>query len=129
MSGKLYLIHLRLARTKGFPDGSDRHGYDIHAPLTAEGRIDPAAWRELRGRCTVRRLWGDEPDRHGVLAHHPGGAGGASWAIDYDRQTSEDDEVGFRFADHIFRKGEYVSIRDPEGELHPFRVVEVSALK
>lgn len=128
MSGHLYRIVLRLARTKEFPDGSERHGYDIVAPLGSDGRIDQAAWHELRGRCTVRRLWGDEPDEHGVLAHHPGGAGGASWTIDYDTAESDDDEVGFRFADHVFKDGEYVSIRDTEGELNTFKVKAVTKI-
>lgn len=126
MTGSLYRIVLRLARTKGFPDGSDRHGYDILAPLNGEGKIDLEAWRQLRGRCTVHRIWGDEPDEHGILMHHAGGAGGANWTIDYDVKDTQDDEVGFRFADHAFRAGEYVSIRDHEGELHPFKVVAVN---
>jgi hypothetical protein len=32
---------------------------------------------------------------------------------------------GYRFGDHAFRNGEYVSIRGEDGEMHPFRVVSV----
>jgi hypothetical protein len=31
----------------------------------------------------------------------------------------------YRFGDHAFRNGEYVSIRDEDGEMHTFQVVSV----
>ena len=36
-----------------------------------------------------------------------------------------DDEAGYRFGAHRFAPGEYVSIRDHDGEMHTFRVVAV----
>ncbi len=36
----------------------------------------------------------------------------------------DEEDEGFRFADHAFAQGEYVSIRD-DGELVTFRVVSV----
>ncbi len=33
-------ITLNAARSKEFPDGSIRHGYDFVAPLTGDGHID-----------------------------------------------------------------------------------------
>ena len=37
----------------------------------------------------------------------------------------EEEEEGFRFGDHAFRVGEYVSVREEEGRLLTFRVVSV----
>jgi hypothetical protein len=34
-------------------------------------------------------------------------------------------ESGHRFGAHAFRPGEYVSIRDEDGEMHTFQVVSV----
>lgn len=125
----LYRITLHLARGRGFPDGSSRHGYEIVAPLDAEGRLDAAAWRNRRRSCRVRRFWAGEPARQGLLIHRPGGAGGATWLIDYDDTKETDDEAGYRLGSHRFAPDEYVSIRDDEGELHTFRIVSIHAVQ
>lgn len=121
----LQTISLRLARSHEKPEGSARHGYEIVAPIDAAGRLDPDEWRKMRERCRVRRIWAGEPDRHGRLVHRPGGAGGATWIIDYDDRTAADDEAAFRLGDHRMIEGEYVSIRDEDGDLHTFRVTRV----
>ena len=90
-------IRLNLARSKEFPQGSGKHGYEFVAPLDADGRIEPALWKKYREHCGVRRFWEGE----------------------------DDDEAGYRFGDHAFRNGEYVSIRDEDGALHTFQVVSV----
>ncbi len=119
-------ITLHLARTKAFPDGSARHGYEFVAPLDPDGRIDAAEWARSRNACVVRCFWADEPPQRGQLVHRAGGANGATWRFDYDARSDEDDEAGYRFADHRFVPGEYVSIQDAEGELHTFRVVSTA---
>lgn len=118
-------ILLNLARSKEFPDGSARHGYDIVAPLTPAGTLDVEAWRHARAACRVRRFWAGEKEELGHLVHRPGGPGGATWAFDYDPTASADDEAGYRLGDHVFRPGEYVSIRDEDGDLHTFKVISV----
>lgn len=40
-------ILLNLTRSKKFPYGSPRHGYDLIAPLDAEGHIDPVSGRSI----------------------------------------------------------------------------------
>ncbi|MGL5116980.1 MAG: hypothetical protein ACRC7G_13175 [Beijerinckiaceae bacterium] len=122
MTAALHQITLHLAREKAFPDGSMRHGYEIVAPLDGSGRIDAAVFREKRNACVVRRFWGDEPPVRGHLVHRPGGVDGATWGIDYDTRSHADDEVGFRLGEHAFTVGEYVSIRDPDGDMRTFRV-------
>ena len=118
-------IRLDLARSKGFPFGSDKHGYEFVAPLDAGGHIDASLWQKHREHCGVRRFWEGEADEIGRLLHKPGGAEPARWVFDYDEEAEYDDEAGYRFGDHVFRPGEYVSIRDEDGELHTFVVASV----
>lgn len=125
-TSKLKKVVLNLARTREHPDGSIRHGYEIVAPLDDNGRIDTQAWKARKGLCTVHRFWGDEPRQRGQLVHRAGGPGGSTWTFDYDAGSSDDDEAGFRFGQHAFVEGEYVSIRDDEGELQTLKIVRVT---
>jgi len=118
-------IRLNLARSKEFPNGSDRHGYEFVAPLDANGHIDVALWRAQREHCGVRRFWDGEDDEIGRLVHKPGGGEHARWVFDYDATAEEDDEAGYRFGSHAFVPGEYVSIRDEDGDMHTFQVISV----
>ncbi len=123
----LHKIVLHLARNPLFPAGSDRHGYEIVAPLSEDGKLDRDAWRRLRSKCRVRRFWAGLPDRRGRLTRRPGGNGGAQWAFDYDRATTADDEVGFRLDMHRFVPAEFVTISDHLGP-HTFQVVSVEEI-
>lgn len=117
-------IHLELAREEGHPEGANSHGYDILAPLTEDGHLDAEVWREHRDACRVRRFRDDEEDQVGKLRHGPG----RRWFLDYDPDRDDDDETGHRFEDEQFVPGEYVAIRETDGELHTFRVVAVRPL-
>ncbi|MEO1198387.1 MAG: hypothetical protein AAFX39_03995 [Pseudomonadota bacterium] len=121
----LMRIRLNLARDHDHPDGSSRHGYEFFAPLKDDGHIDADAWKKVRDRCRVRRFWEGEADDIGHLIHRPGG----SWAFHYDIDGDEDDEAGYRFGAHAFVPGEYVSIRDEDGEMHTFRIAIVEPVK
>lgn len=118
-------IRLNLARSKAYPDGSSRHGYEFVAPLDDKGHIDAAVWRGERQHCRVRRFWEGEDDETGFVVHKPGGPEHARWVFDYDESAEDDDESGYRFGAHAFRPGEYVSIRDEDGEMHTFVVASV----
>jgi hypothetical protein len=122
-------IRLQLARSKEFPSGSARHGYDLVAPLDDKGHIDLKLWRKHQKECHVRRFWDDEEDANGLLVHKPGGAEHARWMFDYGAGSNEGEEAGYRFGAHTFAIGEYVSIRDHGGELHTFKVTSVEALR
>lgn len=114
-------IRLELARDHDYPEGSQNYGYEFAAPLDDAGRIDVAEWHKLREHCRVRRFRPGEADDVGHLIRKPGG----SWAFHYDiRSDEEDDESGYRFANHVFKTGEYVSIREEE-HLRTFKVVRV----
>jgi hypothetical protein len=120
-------IRLHLARSKAFPEGSSRHGYEFVAPIDAKGHIDPELWRQHREHCRVRRFWNGEPEQVGKLLHKPGGAEHARWVFDYDASRSDDDEAGYRFGGHAFAPGEYVSITEDDGDVHTFKVMSVEA--
>jgi hypothetical protein len=121
-------IRLQLARSKEFPSGSSRHGYDLVAPLDEKGHIVPELWRKHQKECRVRRFRDDEEDAFGLLVHKPGGAEHARWMFDYGAGGNEDEEAGYRFGAHTFSTGEYVSISDHGGELHTFQVASVEPL-
>ncbi len=125
---RLHRVTLTLARCPEHPEGSAGRGYEIVAPLGPDGHLDAELWHEVRDRCRVRRFWTGEPDRRGRLVHRAGGEGGATWLIDYEDWTNEDDEPGYRLGTHAFVEGEYVSIREAgDKEYHTFRVARVSA--
>ncbi len=49
----------------------------------------------------------------------------SSWPRSMPAGISMCDEAGYRFGAHAFMPGEYVSIRDEDGEMHTFQVVSV----
>lgn len=117
-------IRLNLARSKEFPSGSSHHGYEFVAPLNRNGHIDAALWQSHRENCAVRRFWQGEDDQEGRVVHKPGGQEHARWVFDYDVNTTDDDEAGYRFGAHVFKPGEYVTISHQD-QPHTFRVVSV----
>ena len=115
-------IRLELARDRDFPEGSRHHGYEFVAPIDAAGHIDPETWKENRQRCRVRHFWGSEEEEVGHVIRKPGGA----WAFHYDiLGDADDDETGYRFGDHTFRLGDYVTIKEHDDTQRTFRVVAV----
>ena len=121
-----FKIRLELARDHDFPDGSGDRGYEFTAPLDGDSRVDHEEWNDNRDRCRVRRFWEGEDDEVGHLIRKPGG----SWAFHYDLLGDpDDDEAGYRFGDHVFRSGEYVSIKEHDDEMRTFRVVMVQPLE
>lgn len=114
-------IRLELARDKDFPNGSHNHGYDFAAPLDDDGHLVAAEWKKTRERCRVKRFWEGEPSQIGHLVHKPGG----TWVFDYDKKVDADDEPGFKFDKHVFKPGEYVSVKEHDGQMRTFRVASV----
>ena len=55
---ELKRIRLDLARSKEFPSGSSRHGYEFIAPLDVHGHIDPKLWDKYRENCGVAPISG-----------------------------------------------------------------------
>lgn len=117
----LHRIRLELARDHEFPDGSPRHGYDFVAPLDADGRFSRAEWRTGRRHCTMRRFWQGQPDETGHLIHTRDG----HWVFSSDPDSDADDEPIFRFDQHVFRPGEYVSVTEHDGKQRTFRIAAI----
>lgn len=118
-------VRLELARDHEFPDGSSERGYDFIAPLDDNGHLVASAWKALRERCRARRFWPGEREEVGHLVHKPGGA----WAFHYDiHGDPAHDETGFHLDTHVFKPGEYVSVKEQDGVMRTFRVVTVRAL-
>lgn len=113
-------IRLELARTKQFPNGSHAHGYEFVAPLNAEGRLDVDAWRKNPLVCTVHRFWAGEGDQTGQLIRTRGGR----WAFSYEEGDADNEPI-HRLEEEAFKEGEYISIREANGDFHPFVVAQV----
>lgn len=118
----LQTIVMRLARNPGFPEGDRDRGYTMVAPLTRDGLIDEAAWRDSKAECTVRAFAPGESAREGRL-----GRRGHNWFFDYERGETEDDEPVFKLEQHKFVVGEYVTIRDEDDTPLVYRVDSVEA--
>jgi hypothetical protein len=127
MSNNVHLkkITLHLARTREFPEGSIRHGYELIAPLDQAGHVDVEGWHSMRSACVVHRFWGHEPRMRGMLVRKAGGVHGTTWVFDYDRSSDSDDEAGYRLGEHAFAVGEYVSIHDADGQMQTYKVASV----
>jgi len=117
----LFRVHMHLARSPEYPDGSKVHGYEIVLPLNISMQLDPKAWREHARECVVRRFWQGEPTRRGVLRH-----AGHSWFVDYDLKSEGDEEPLFKLEDHKVQQGEYLSITEQDGETRTFLITSVS---
>jgi hypothetical protein len=122
---RLLKIRLELARSKGHAEGSPGDGYEFVAPLDAGNHIDVEAWKRERGLCFVHRIEKGVTIERGLLVHRAGGAGGATWAFEYEPGASADEDAGYRFAAHAFTPDEYVSVRDEDGNLQTYRVTSV----
>jgi hypothetical protein len=118
-------IRIEMARSREYPEGSALHGYEFVAPLNSTGQIDADVWHQQRAKCRVRRFWEGEADEIGHLTRKPGGA----WVFHYDVHGNiNDDETGYRLGNHVFRPGEYVSIREHDEDMNTFKVVSVTSL-
>src|SRR5271166_785710 len=126
-NASLRKVTLHAARSKEFPEGSIRHGYDFIAPLTEDGHIDLEAWKAHRGECFAHRFWAGESAMQGLLVHRAGGRGGSTWAFEWSSRDFEEEEQGYRFGDHAFKVGEYVSVREGDGHMLTFRVASVGS--
>jgi hypothetical protein len=115
-------IRLELARTPEFPEGHSGCGYEFTAPLDRRGKIDPKGWARDKDHCGVRRFWHSTIDEHGSLVHHRGNQWAFAWPGD------DVEEPIYRFAEHAFKAGEYISVTEHDGVSRPFRIVSVDPL-
>ena len=112
-------VRLQVSRSREFPTGSTRHGYEMTLPLKPDGRIDEKLLRATPEPATVHRFWEGECDAVGQIVHERG-----RWLISFEPGGPEDEPL-HRFGEHKFREGEYVSVREGAGAEYAFTVVSV----
>ena len=120
-------VVLRLGRNPeaGYPEGDDRHGYVITAPLDADGKLDAELWRKHRKDCTVVRFSPDEEEyADGWLSHR-----GSNWFFHYDEDHEGPDEPVYKLGDHAMRPGDYVTIHEADGDDLVYKVTEARKVK
>jgi hypothetical protein len=119
---RLHHIRMELARDAGAPDGDPGVGYDLVLPLDESRRLagGEALDRPQAGR--VRRFRDGETEAVGRLRHGPGGV----WRLEFEGEPRP--EVAFRLGEERFTPGEYISIREADGDYHPYRVVSTREL-
>ena len=110
-----------------FSRGEPRARLRVHRP--ALGRGQDSRNRSGTG-CGTAAEWSDfgaaRTTRSGTWCASRGGA----WAFHYDVfGDPDDDETGYRFGDHAFVPGEYVSINEHDDVVRTFRVVSVQPLE
>ena len=120
----LVKIKLALGRTREYPAGDVRHGYEFIAPLDAKGHLDAAAWKTQKELCTVRSFRPGRKDRFGHLRHVRGG-----WRFDYEPVAPGDDKPFFNLDRHLIAQGLYVTITEENGEQLPFRIVAMTQFR
>ena len=109
-------IRLELAREPGRPEGDGQNCYDLIIPLTLAHRLDASAATATPEQSRVRRFVDGQTVAVGQLSRDADGR----WVFDFPGEA--DDATGFRLEDEPFVLGEYVSVADPAGVLHPYRV-------
>ena len=116
-------IRLELARSHEFPEGSTRHGYIVVLPLDENGRIDLASYRKAPSLCTLHRFWEGEGDAVGQVSLR----GPRKWVFSYHADR-EDDEPIPHLAEHVFRAGQYLAVRDANGKEHVLHIVSTEPM-
>ena len=120
-------LTLRLGRNPdaGYPEGDDRQGYVLTAPLDKDGLLDADLWREHKEACTVIRFSPDEADyADGWLRHR-----GSNWFFYYDEDHEGPDEPVFKLGDHTLRQGDYVTIHEADGDDLVYKITEAIAVR
>jgi hypothetical protein len=113
-------VRIELARSPDHPDGSNRHGFEFILPLDEGGRLDLETYEHAPELCTVHRFWEGGDESVGMIIH----SGRGRWVFSY-YPGDDDDEPILRFAERLFREGEYLAVREPDGAEHAFRIVLV----
>lgn len=105
-------IRLDLVLDKDRTDRSCAIGYLLVAPLTPDGRIDVALWREHREFCGVICMHPEEPSEVGHLFR----AARGTWGFRYDVTRKPTNVPTFHLGSDRFVIGDYASIRDDYGQ-------------
>jgi len=115
-------IRLELARCAAFPEGSASRGYLLTLPLGEDGALDSTPGKVLADNYRFERFWEGEETARGHIERH-----GHGWSLAFeDGSADPGHEPIFRPEGHSFRLGEYLSIRERDGEMRTFRIAALS---
>ena len=104
-----------LAQGPGKPDGDLEDRLVMGLALTPQGQIDDEAYSSAPiPWLASRQRGGGEPRRLEVIRIEEG------WAL---QSTNSEDDPIWAFDGHLFRPGELVRLRRPDGEEMLFRIV------
>ncbi len=106
-----------LAYAPGRSEGDLTDRLELTVRLTPQGQLDEAAFAAGGLPWPSVRMLPDGSQRHGEMV--PLGAG---WAL---RSARSEDEPLWTLEGRVFRPGELVTLRRPDGEEHIFRIVNV----
>lgn len=112
-------LTMLLARGPGLPEGDLNDRMVMHLSLTPQGQLDPMAFE------TATQPWLSARDRPGLntktseLVHID-----ETWAL---KSLGDDDDPVWVVEGHVFRPGELVVLRRPDGEELLFRIVALEA--
>lgn len=123
-SAQMRRIRLERVHAKDEAAPTAGEGYEFVAPLDDSAHISPEDWKRERALCFVHKIEQGDVVQRGLLVHRQGGAGGGTWQFDYALGEG-DEESGFRFDAHRFVVGEYVSVRDADGDVRTFKIASV----
>lgn len=116
---RLSRVTALLARGPDQPHGDTRCGIEMDVCLTPQGQLDPEACEFQNWR--VRRFWRDRPDWRGALIQMDR----RHWGM---QASTGPDEPLRELIGGIYRPGEYLTLRRPNGEELVFRIVSVAAV-
>lgn len=112
-------LTMLLARGPGLPDGdlNDRMVMRMH--LTGQGHLDAQAFHGAHEPWLAARDRPGLPTKQSELIHEED-----TWAL---KDLTDDDNPLWIVEGHVFRPGELVVLRRPDGEELLFRIVAVDA--
>jgi len=108
-------VVMLLAHGPGRPEGDLAHRLELTAALTPQGALDEAAFGDPPWQA--RRVLPDGNELAGEVVRAGGG-----WAL---RGPAGEDAPLWDFDGRVFRPGEYVTLRRPDGDELIFRIVDV----
>jgi len=106
-----------LAYAPGRPEGDLADRLELRVSLTPQGQLDDASFLAAELPWPSLRVLPDGTVRPGDLVLLDAG-----WAL---RSARSEDDPLWALEGRVFRPGELVTLRRPDGEEHVFRIVNV----